>query len=384
MIFWILVALLSAVVTYVVTRPLMQPADALPDASDADIAVYKDQLTEIDADEARGAISTSEAEAARAEVGRRVLRKTGRKSAAQPQALTGAFTKPIHLVTTLALPLASVALYMTFGAPGLPGEPLATRVAAPVSGANTDDLIAKVEARLRSHPEDGKGWDVIAPVYLVQGKFVDAANAFATAMKILGESPRRLQGFAEARIRAENGVVPDDARKALQTMLAANPKDVETRIWLALAKEQDGKSAEAAADYRALLAEAPADAEWRGVIQQRLTRLENPTAAEAEIGAPPPPPASGGPTAAEMAAAQKMTPEERVAMIDKMVNGLAEKLKTNGRDKDGWQKLIRAYQMLGRKDEAVKAVASAKAGLAGDDGAVREIEDFAKALGVGS
>ena len=152
MIFWILVALLSAVVTYVVTRPLMQPADALPDASDADIAVYKDQLTEIDADEARGAISTSEAEAARAEVGRRVLRKTDRKSAAQPQALTGAFTKPIHLVTTLALPLASVALYMTFGAPGLPGEPLATRVAAPVSGANTDDLIAKVEARLRSHP----------------------------------------------------------------------------------------------------------------------------------------------------------------------------------------------------------------------------------------
>ena len=224
---------------------------------------------------------------------------------------------------------------------------------------------------------------MIAPVYLVQGKFVDAANAFATAMKILGESPRRLQGFAEARIRAENGVVPDDARKALQTMLAANPKDVETRIWLALAKEQDGKSAEAAADYRALLAEAPADAEWRGVIQQRLMRLENPTAAATDPGAATPP-AIGGPTAAEVAAAQKMTPEERVAMIDKMVNGLAEKLKTNGRDKDGWQKLIRAYQMLGRKDEAVKAVASAKAGLAGDDGAVREIEDFAKALGVGS
>jgi cytochrome c-type biogenesis protein CcmH len=391
MVFWILVALLSAAVTYFVTRPLLQPAETLADASEADTAVYKDQLTEIDADEARGTISPSEAVAARIEVGRRVLRKTDAKLLPRPEANQDAsqatpaasVTKPIHFATTLALPLVSLALYLTFGAPGLPGLPLDERIAAPVNGANTGDLIAKVEARLRSHPDDGAGWDVIAPVYMAQFKFVEAANAFASAIKILGESPRRLQGFAEARIRAENGLVPEDARKALQSVLASDPKRVEPRIWLALAKEQDGKLTEAAADYRALLAEAPEDANWRGSIQERLTLIENPKAASRDGGTSAPP-LAGGPTAGDVTAAQNMTPAERTAMIDRMVNGLAEKLKVNSRDKDGWQKLIKAYQVLGRKDDAIKAVASAKAGLAGDDSAVREIEDFAKALGIGS
>lgn len=377
--FWISVALLSAAVTYVVTRPLLQPAEQLAGATEADIAVYKDQLVEIDADQARGSISSAEADAARVEVGRRVLRKSDEKPVAASAASVEKLNKPVHAITTLALPLASLAVYLMFGAPGLPGLPLSERVAAPVNGANTDDLVAKVEARLRTHPEDGMGWEVIAPVYMAQNKFSEAASAFATAIKILGESPRRLQGFAEARIRAENGLVPDDARKALQSVLATEPKRIEPRIWLAIAKEQDGKTTDAAADYRALLADAPADALWRAAVQERLTRLESHQGA-----AMPPKPSQGGPSAADVAAAQAMTPDERAAMIERMVSGLAEKLKTNGRDKEGWQKLIRAYQMMGRKDAAVEAVANAKAGLAGDAAAVREIEDFAKALGIGS
>lgn len=78
-----------------------------------------------------------------------------------------------------------------------------------------------------------------------------------------------------------------------------------------------------------------------------------------------------------------MTAAERDAMINRMVSGLAEKLKTNSKDKDGWLKLIRSYQTLGRKDDALKALADAKAGLAGDAQALTEIEDFAKQLGVG-
>ncbi|NOT70471.1 MAG: c-type cytochrome biogenesis protein CcmI [Hyphomicrobium sp.] len=384
MIFWIAVAALAAAVTYAVTRPLMQTHQPLADASEADLAVYRDQLAEIEADVARGVVTESEAGSAKAEVGRRVLRHSGGKSdskAATDAAAPGSLLKPIYLATSLLLPLASVGLYLAFGAPGLPGQPLSERVAAKVDGTKPDDLIAKVEARLRDHPEDGKGWEVIAPVYMAQRRFSDAASAYASAIKVLGETPPRLQGFAEARIRAENGLVPDDARKALQTVLAADPKRKEPRIWLALAKEQDGKAADAASDYRALIAEAPEDAPWRAALQDRLNRIENPGAVAGNAQSAKP--NDKGPTAANIAAAEAMSPDERQAMINRMVSNLAERLKANAKDKDGWLKLIRAYQMLGRKDDAVKAVADAKAGLAGDTAALQDIDDMVKTLGVG-
>lgn len=376
MVFWILVALLAAGVTYVVTKPLLSPAGDTSDAASADLAVYKDQLSEIDADEARGAISKVEAEAARAEVSRRVLRRPDAAAPAPATALSDKQLGPIHLAATLALPLASLALYIAFGAPGMPGLPLSERVAGKLEHATTEDMVAKVERRLRDKPDDGAGWDVIAPVYMAQGRFEEAANAYASAVRLLGESTRRLLGFSDARIRASDGMVPDDARKALQTVLATEPKRVEPRIWLALAKEQDGKKDEALGDFRALLAEAGSDAPWRGVVEDRIALLENPNAA--------PPVPHKGPSAEQVAKAEAMSPDERAAMINKMVAGLAERLKANGQDKDGWQRLIQAYQMLGRKDDAVKALADAKAGLAGDDAAIKQVEEFAKALGVSS
>ncbi len=380
MIFWIAVAMLAAAVTYAVTRPMAEEAGALSDASAADLAVYKDQLTEIDADAARGTINATEAEAARAEVARRLLRRpAGGK--ATPALASNAFLKPVYLATTLALPSVSLALYMTFGVPGLPGVPLRERIAAPVDGTKPEDLIAKVEARLRDHPDDGKGWDVIGPVYMARGQFVDAAAAYASAIKLLGETPARLQGFANARIRAENGLVPDDARKALRSLLAADPKRKEPRIWLALAKEQDGNVIGAAADYRALIAEAPEDAPWKDALQERLSRLDGGPPLQA--GAPSAPTTGKGPTAESMAAVEAMSPADREAFIGRMVGGLAEKLKTNSKDKDGWLKLMRAYQMLGRKDDATKALADARAGLAGDAAALRDIDDAAKQLGIG-
>lgn len=384
MIFWLAVAILSAAVTYAVTRPLLRaPEDyssVVPgDPQAFDTAVYKDQLAEIDADAARGTMTAMEAEAARAEVARRLLRTSAATgtSGSLPASATQRWIKPIHLVTSLAIPAISVALYIGYGSPGLPGAPLKERLTAPVVAQRTDDLIAKVEARLRDHPDDGKGWDVIAPVYLARGQYNDAAKAFASAMKLLGENPARLQGFASARIAAENGMVPDDARKALQTLVASDPKLFEPRIWLALAKEQDGKTADAMADYRGLLAEGPADAPWRGAIQARLSALDG----SAKVARPAAGSTSSDP--AKPAAVEGMSPAERDAMINRMVTGLAERMKLEPKDKDGWQKLIRAYAVLGRKDDASRALADAKSGLAGDAAALAEIEQVAKEFGVG-
>ncbi len=380
MIFWVAVAVLAAAVTYAVTRPLLQAVSHATDPAAADLEVYRDQLDEVDADRDRGVISPNEADAARAEIARRLIRRTERArvdGAAKTSGAVGLMATKIVVASSLALPLASLGLYLQFGAPGLPAQPLNERLAASTTDAKTNDLVAKVEGALRKNPQDGRGWDVIAPVYMALNRYDDAASAYASAIRLLGESALRLQGFADARIRAENGLVPDDARAALTKLLASDANLREPRLWLALAKEQDGDRAGAIIDYRNLIKDAPADAPWRIAIAERLKRLED--------GAQPQPNAEGtsaGQPAAISADGSAMSPDQRNAMINAMVDGLATRLKTEKSDLVGWQKLIRAYQVLGRADDVKKSISEAEAGLAGDDKRLTEFRDWVKQLGL--
>lgn len=394
MIFWILVACLVAVVTLVITRPLLRAAPQTtqdPDAvtAAADIAVYKDQLREVAADEASGTLASEEAENARSEIARRLLRTAADKDLGDsPKPVKRAnIAASASILTSIALPIISLGLYLAYGAPGMPGEPLSTRIAQREDSKNPNDLVAKVEERLREHPEDGTGWSVIAPVYYAMGRYADAANAYANAVRIAGESPDRLQGFANARIRLENGVIPEDARKALERLLVIAPDKKEPRIWLALAKEQDGKLAEAAAEYRKLIAEAPTNAPWRQMLEARLANLTPADGKPPSVLALPKKDAGDTslprPSEASPSAIMSMTPEQRQAFITQMVDGLAARLKTDGGDAAGWLKLIRAYQVLGRQDDAVKALAEARANLKSDQAGLARVDDLARELGIG-
>lgn len=385
MAFWLAVAVLAAIVTYAVTRPLAGPRATEIPSSEADLAVYKDQLKEIESDLGRGLISGDEAEAARTEVARRLINVSERAEKPQDGRRFETATPsllPLYYAASVAVPALALTLYLTFGAPGLPGQPYVERLAAKTDHANADDLVAQVEARLRAHPEDGRGWDVIAPVYMSQGRFGDAANAFSMAAKLLGETVARLEGVALARIRAEDGIVSEDARKALERALVLDPKRTEPRIWLALAKEQDGDVAGALADYRALLELAPSAAPWRQAVESRVAGLaakpgDGP--ARAPFIATP-----EAPSAADAAAVAAMSAGERERLVTSMVEGLASRLKKDGNDLQGWLKLVRAYKVLGRDQDATGALADARKQFSGDAKALDEIDAFAKSLGMGS
>ncbi len=387
MIFWILVAALVSLVTFWVTRPLMRAAPPATPASAADIAVYKDQLAEIDADVARGQLSPVEADAARAEVARRLIRlPDGDAPVRDKPAQTG---HRAFVAATLAVPFLSLALYLAYGNPGLRDAPLAERLAAAPEKATPSDLIAKVEARLREVPGDGRGWDVIAPVYASQGRFDDAIEAYSNAIRILGETPRRLEGLAVADIRGANGVVSKRARAALERAKVLAPDRLEPQLWLTLAKEQDGDLTGAIADYKALLAKAEQDVPWREPVTARLAQLEAQAAGKSDAGGTSPPPASGAgsPPGNAQGNAQgsiASLPAEQRAMIDQMVAGLADRLKTNGDDLEGWLKLIRALKVLKRDAEATTALSDARKQFAGNGEALEAIDGLAKSLGIGS
>lgn len=399
MLLWLGFTLLAGATIAALMWPMLRSPDEAVGAAAADVAVYHDQLNSIAAERDRGLLNAEEAEAARTELARRLLRASEGQGAgsSDPSRESPAFSRSLTAKLAFAVlalvPIGSVAVYLPIGAPGLSGHPHAARSQVPAAGRSLDDLVGMVEARLRQQPDDAQGWEVIAPVYTRAGRYRDAANAYGNAIRLLGESPKRLLGLSEALILAENGLVTPDARKYLQRLLEAEPGRTEGVFWLAMAKEQDGDAAGAVADLSSLLAAAPADAPWRSMIETRINELKSRLAAAAT----PPGPASdsdasraanggriGAPTDQDIAAAAQLSAEQRKSMIEGMVQGLADRLEKDGSDVEGWKKLLRAYKVLGRDDDARSAMAKARQALARDEAALKTLGEFAATLGLGS
>jgi len=367
---WFVFALMTAAAVFAVLWPLGRRR---PASGGSELAVYRDQLAEVERDRDSGRIGAAEAEAARIEVSRRLL-----AAAETERSPSEAFSPPwprrmVAVVALVALPLGAVAVYLAFGSPSLPGQPLAARLNKPPEQRSIGTLVAQVEAHLDKNPNDGRGWEILAPVYLRLGRFNDAVKARANALRLNGETAEGQSGLGEAMVAAAQGIVTADAARAFARAVELDPKAPKPRFYLGLAAEQDGRPQEAAKRWRALIAEAPADAPWLGFVREALTRVD-PSAS--------PPPAQPGPSAADVAAAAEMAPEQRQAMIRGMVARLAERLKTDGSDLDGWLRLMRAYMVLGERDKALAAATDARKALASDAEKVRRIDDAAKGLGI--
>jgi cytochrome c-type biogenesis protein CcmH len=379
MVLFVSFAILAAAVTWAVTRPLLAQRATAP-ASDPELAVYRDQLSTIESERAEGLIGGAEAEGARIEVARRLIKRSEQREQPSEGKAQAGVSHRLALIAGAGLPVLAIALYLFVGQPGLPGRPYAARLQSPVDVAHVNDLIAKVEAHLREAPEEGRGWDVLAPVYMRMGEFQQAADAYARAIKLQGESPQRLAGFARASIMQQNGIVDERARAAFEKVRALDPDAIEPKVWLAIAKEQDGDLAAAASDYRELTAAAGAQEPWKSLLAERSKGV----AAKLGGGQPDGGPTSGVAAAPEAMSPEAMSPPQQQAFIEQMVSGLAEKLQSNGKDLDGWMRLVRAYTVLGRVKDASTALASARTNFAGDPKALEQLQALAQVLGIGS
>jgi cytochrome c-type biogenesis protein CcmH len=286
--------------------------------------------------------------------------------------------------------LLALGLYLIYGSPRLPDQPLVARLQDPDGSRTLEALVARVEAHLLEHPEEGQGWEVIAPVYLRWRRYPEVADAYAQALRLLGPSATRLSGRGQALVLANNGVVTEEARAALKRALELDATLVEPRILIAIAKEQDGQFAAAIEDWRTLLSNAKDDAPWREMVEKRIETAEAHLAGKPMPDSTPTPPGAAtngsgkGPSAADIAAARDMEPAARRAMVERMVQGLAARLDQDGGALPDWLKLVRAYAVLDRKEDALKALARAKSEFSSDAQALQQLDRLAAELGLKS
>jgi cytochrome c-type biogenesis protein CcmH len=362
---WFVFALMTAAAIFAVLWPLRH--GGRPPSDGSETAVYKDQLAEIDRDVGNGLIGSSEAEAARIEISRRLLSAVDSQRD-PPVASNIGWRRSAAITALVGLPVMAAAFYLPLGSPRLGDFPLAERARAPDVRQPLDTLVAQVETHLEKNPADGRGWSVLAPVLARLGRYDDAVRAYRNSISYNGDSAERRADLGEAITAAAGGVVTSEAKAEFERAVALNTDEAKANYFLGVAAEQDGRTTEAASIWRAMLAKGPPDAPWRPVVRAALARVGGSTA-----------PALSDDT---VAAAKDMNETDRGAMIRGMVERLASRLKQNGDDVEGWLRLVRAYMVMGDRDKAKGALTDARQAVANDAERLRQLNEGLKNLGL--
>jgi cytochrome c-type biogenesis protein CcmH len=287
MLIWILFALMTAGLLAAVLRPLLAAGGGAPRAhvlSSAD--VYRAQLAELEVERGAGRVAEAEYLAARAEIGRRLIKAASAEASANGAAGEGGAGPAVKkklpwlaIVLTVAVPALALPFYLYLGHPDYPDQPLASRGPEVARARQIEQLTAELEAKLKSGKGDATGWMMLGRVKAQLGDADAAIDAYGhaiTMLKTAGQSvPADLSvALGQAEMMKAGGQITPRAMDAFRAALAVEPKHVGARFFLAEGKAASGDVAGAAADYRALLADTPPDAPYRPMIEKRLGELE--------------------------------------------------------------------------------------------------------------
>ena len=391
---WLLLTILCSATAVVISIPLIRRYEDFG-SDNQDQAIYQDQLKEVDRDQTAGTIDTTEAEAARVEIRRRLATAETVSSTARP--LSSGW-KTLALASTAGLViLGGVNLYANLGSPELPSvasapspaarqagaeAPAAAAAAQPAPDASAgagqvEGMITKLQARLQTNPKDAEGWRMLGWAQFNTQHFAASAEAYAKALEIDPANIDYKSAYAESLVQSAEGVVIPKAQALIAEVLAKDPKEYRARFYDALAHEQAGDQNGALDRWMGLLADAPADANWRNDVKQRVINLGKATGRDVAAATTLP--------KLDPAVPQKpLAADEKNAMVAGMIAKLATKLEANPKDRDGWAMMIRSLAVTGDKKGAEDALNRAIEIFKGDQGTIDGLNSIARAAGVAS
>lgn len=353
--FWAATGLLAAVAAVLVLLRAARAASAVG-SEDPTLAVYRRQLAEIDDLAQRGLIGEEEQRTAHAEAGRRLLSAADQTAAAWSQ---DPKDRRIALAAAALAPLLALGLYLGIGSPGLPDASLHKRLAAwrnaDLQTLPPQALAAVLRQVTKERPNDPEAFRYLA---LAEGAAENPSEAGRALRHAITLAPQRadLWELLGQSLISENGGQPSpESDNAFREALKRDPKAIAARFHLARSKVMSGDKSGGIADWRALMADLPANDERRPALEQAIQEAQNETPAMAAA------PAGG-----------------QLDMIRGMVAGLAARLESQPEDAEGWVRLVRSYAVLGDATKRDAALAQARKQFAGKPAIQAELDAAAK------
>lgn len=374
---WLALGVMTLAAVALVGAPLVRGAGRAPTRRDYDLRVYRAQLAELAREHERGLLGEREAEAARLEVERRMLAADAASRPAGLDATPAARSWPVAVALLIALPALAGGLYWVLGSPGQPAAPFAERAAERRQLAearareravlpSVDAMIAPLEERVRANPDDLESRLRLGRAYALARRFDQAADAFREAIRRDDGMPAVHSALGEALIMANGGIVSPQARAAFDKALELDATDPRARIYTGLGMLQRGEQQEALDAWAALIADAPADAQWLPDLRQRVAALAEELGLDPEQALP----------------AARAAPTADAAGLRQTATALEAALAADPKDYEGWIRLAQTWAQLGEPARAQEALTRGSKAYPGAPFVQRQLQTAAAELGL--
>jgi cytochrome c-type biogenesis protein CcmH len=252
---WAGVALLCVVALAFAVAPLLRRGASSAEARRRlNVALYRDRLTELTAEVARGEIAPADRESLEAELALSLLEDARPADLEVPGSATG--HRGLALALALVVVGGAVMVYRQIGAYDLVVLDRDRSVLSEegVSEDRLDAWARRLETHLARQPDDAKSWYLLGHARLRQDRFDGAVAAFETLTRLTGDDAAVLSALAQARYLADEGVVSADTHALMRRVLALSPHEPNVREMLALDAFRRGRFDEAAEHLESALA----------------------------------------------------------------------------------------------------------------------------------
>ena len=293
--FWIAASCLLAGALLFVLPPLLGRTGVRATFSREriNLAVFQDELSQLQADVEAGLIDPEQQQAARREIEQRVAEDVvGGAALVQ--------TRPrqtgLAVLLGLALPVMGIATYLWVGSPESLNPAAQSTLEPGQSHAVTPQQIAErveqLSARLKDKPDDVEGWVMLARSLAMLQRYNESAEAYRNATRLLPDHPDLLADYADILAMAQGRRLAGQPEALALRALAANPRHLKAMALSGSAAFERQDYAQAVARWQPILALVPADSDPARQIQNSISEARRLGGLTADAGAEPVPSAA--------------------------------------------------------------------------------------------
>jgi len=317
--FLLLAAVLAALALGFVLTPLLRrrPSAAEDGRADANAAIYRGQLAELEAEQAQGLISAARYAESRAEIERRLAEDLASGAAAAPVAKRQWRGSRLALALGIALPLAAGGLYFLVGTPAAL-DPTAGAGSAQsqheITPAQIDAMVAKLAERLAREPNNPEGWMMLARSQAALGRYAESAKAYAKLIEFGGKNPDVLADYADVLAMAAGRDLRGEPYRLIQEALALDPNHVKALALAGTAEFHLGHYDAAIAHWERLMKTLPPDSPLAEGVKGGLATARERSGRPPVAAAPSAPAAQAAPSAPATPAGAEAV--QGIVMID--------------------------------------------------------------------
>lgn len=275
--FAIYATLLIVVVAAFILPPLwlgLRAPRPKAERKEANLAIFRDQLRELEAEKSEGMLAAADFEQARRELQRRLLEEV-EPDTAVPQAAPASHapSRKTAIAILLLLPVLALLGYGMLGRPQAL-DPMQTAARPKMSPEQINAMVAKLAERMQANPDDMQGWLMLARSYKTMGRYEDAAAAYGKAEKVINDDPELLASYAETLAMASGTGLKGKPAQLIARALKLDPKQPHALFLAGAAAMEAGDKKQAIAYWEALLPQVEPGSEIDQLLRSGIDKMK--------------------------------------------------------------------------------------------------------------